>query len=140
MLPKKIPEEIMRRNRIRAFTLIELMITVAILGVVAAIAYPSYTQYVVKSNRAAAQAHLMEIADKQAQYLIDNRAYASSVSDLGLTTPAKVAGLYNIVITVPAGNPPGFTAAANAKAGTAQSGDGNLTIRHNGEKTPAEKW
>lgn len=130
----------MHLRRIQAFTLIELMIAVAILGIISAIAYPSYTSYVVKSNRAAAQAHLVEIADKQAQYLLDNRAYATTVAALGLQTPAKVAELYTIQITAPSGNPPTFTAAANVIAGKAQAGDGNLTLNQAGEKTPSSKW
>lgn len=130
----------MQRNRTRAFTLIELMIAVAILGIVAAVAYPSYASYVVKSNRAAAQAHLMEIADKQSQYLLDNRAYANSVAALGLTTPSKVASLYTIAISAPGGNPPTFTATATRRGGTAQASDVDLSITETGAKTPADKW
>lgn len=140
MAKKQIPEGTMHPNRMRAFTLVELMVTVAILGILAAIAYPSYTQYVVKSNRAAAQAHLMEIADKQAQYLLDNRAYATSVAALGLTTPAKVQGLYTIAITTDPALPPNFTVTAQAIAGKAQAGQPNLTINHAGAKTPADQW
>lgn len=124
----------------RAFTLIELMITVAIVGILAAIAYPSYVQYVVRANRAAAQSHLMDIAQRQQQYLLDNRAYAADVATLNMTTPVKVSSLYSIAVTPVAGPPPTFTATATPIAGTAQAGDGALGITSGGVKTPSGKW
>jgi type IV pilus assembly protein PilE len=116
------------------------MIAVAIVGILAAIAYPAYTSHTTKSNRAAAQAHLMEIAQKQVEYLVDNRAYASDLSTLGLTTPAKVASLYTITISATSGPPPTFTATATPISGTAQAGDDTLTINSAGVKTPSDKW
>jgi type IV pilus assembly protein PilE len=122
------------------FTLVELMVTVAIVGILASVAYPSYVQYVVKSNRAAVQSHLMDIAQQQPQYLIDNRAYAGSVSDLHLTTPDKVSSVYTITITPSAGPPPSYTVTASPIAGGAQADDEDLTITSSGAKTPAAKW
>jgi type IV pilus assembly protein PilE len=122
------------------FTLVELMVTVAIVGILASVAYPSYVKYIVKSNRAAAQSHLMDIAQQQPQYLIDNRAYAGSVSDLHLTTPDKVSSVYTITITPSAGPPPSYTVTASPIAGGAQADDEDLTITSSGAKTPAAKW
>ncbi|HEY0845912.1 MAG TPA: type IV pilin protein [Noviherbaspirillum sp.] len=123
------------------FSLIELMIAVAIVGIIAAVAYPSYTQYVLRSNRAAAQAHLSDIAQAEQQYLVDNRAYTATLSDLnGMTTPAAVSKYYTVTITVDAGPPPTFTATATPKAGTAQASDVTLTINQAGTKTPSDKW
>ena len=51
----------------QGFTLIELMIVVAIVAILAAVAIPSYQQYVVKSNRSAAQSHLLSVDNKQEQ-------------------------------------------------------------------------
>jgi type IV pilus assembly protein PilE len=122
------------------FTLVELMVTVAIVGILASVAYPSYVQYIVKSNRSAVQSHLMDIAQQQPQYLIDNRAYAGSVSDLHLTTPDKVSSVYTITITPSAGPPPSYIATATPIVGGAQANDEALTISSSGAKTPAAKW
>lgn len=69
----------------KGFTLIEMMITVAIVGILAAIAYPSYTAQVQKSRRADAQVTLMEITQRQESYFLRNRSYTSDLTDLGYT-------------------------------------------------------
>lgn len=127
-------------SRRRGFTLIELLVVLAILGILGAIAYPSYTSYIKKGNRAAAQAVLMEISQKQTQYLLDNRAYASAITDLQVSVPDKVTSLYDLSITVGSGSPPTFTATATPKSGTQQAGDDTLSITNTGQKTPADKW
>lgn len=119
------------------FTLVELMIAVAIIGILASIAIPSYVEYVKKGRRASAQSHLMEIAQREQQYLLDARTYASSLTTLGVTTPADVANYYTIQVDV-ADTPPSFTITATAQ-GT-QTSDGNLTLDSTGLKTPASKW
>lgn len=130
----------MRLRRNIGFTLVDLMVALAIVGVLAGIAYPSYVKQIVKSNRAAAQAVLMEIAQKQSEYLLDNRAYASDVDTLHVSVPSKVSGLYTITITASASSPPSFTAKATPIAGGKQESDGELTINSAGAKTPADVW
>lgn len=125
-------------NRVRGFTLIELLVVVAIIGMLSAIAYPAYGRYLVKGNRGAAQSYMLELAQAQAQYLADNRAYADSVGDL-VEPPAAVSSKYDIEIDASEG-PPGFTITATPKAGTNQEGDDTLSINQSGTKLPADKW
>lgn len=122
-----------RTRRNRGFTLIELMITVAIVAILAAIAYPSYQEHVRKGYRAQAQSFLMDVAFRQQQYFIDNRSYAADTGTLGLTAPAEVASRYNIVIAPNAGPPPTYAITATAQG--PQAADVALRLDSAGVKT-----
>ena len=90
----------------QGFTLIELMIVVAIVAILAAIALPSYSQYVTKSNRADAKVALMKYAQMQESYFVQNMSYAKSLKSetggLGLGPVQFVSseeGLYTIFLS-----------------------------------------
>ena len=121
----------------KGFTLIELMIAVAIVGILAVIAYPSYMQYVTKSNRSAAESFILTVSNKQEQYMLDARQYATALSTLNLTTPAEVSNNYTIsVVANNAGTPPSYTITATP-TGVQQTRDtqcANLTIDQTGAK------
>ena len=130
-----------RRSVRRAgFTLIELMIAVAIVAIVAMIAIPSYKAQLVKGRRSSAEAALLDIAQREQQYLLDVRGYAANVATLNTTISVGVSNYYTIAIAAAAGPPPTFTASATPIAGTAQAGDVVLTIDNTGAKTPANTW
>jgi len=123
----------------RGFTLIELMITVAIVAILAAIAYPSYTQYVIRGHRAAAQAEMMDIANRQQQFFLANRSYAGDLAALSYGLPKEVGDRYGAAIAANnAATPPTFTITFTPKG--AQDSDPTLTLDSTGAKTPAEKW
>ena len=114
------------QKRQQGFTLVEVLIVVAIVGILASIAIPSYREYLIRSNRTDAQAYLMELAQRQQQYLMDARAYAGDAETLGASQPDSVGDNYDVVIET-GSNPPTFTVTASPSS-SIQSGDGDLSI------------
>lgn len=127
-------------KKAQGFNLIELMIVVAIIGIVAAIAIPQYSDYVIRGNRSAAQAVMMDLANREKQYLLDARSYTDSLSTLGMATlPTEVSRHYTITINVPVSTYPTFTITAFPYS-TKQAADGDLTLTDTGIKSPPAKW
>lgn len=130
------------------FTLMELMIAVVIVGVLAAIALPSYFAYVQRGNRAQAKQFMGDLANREEQYLLDQRSYTATVGAGGLatTSPSETAGYYTFGIAVSPNNdclgaalpPLGYTITATAIG--SQGSDGNLCLDSLNQKTPADKW
>jgi type IV pilus assembly protein PilE len=77
-------------RRTAGFTLIELMITVSIVAILAAIAIPSYNAYIRKSRRTDAKSALLDMASLEERYFSSNNAYSSSPSDLGYATALPI--------------------------------------------------
>lgn len=69
--------------RQQGFTLIELMIVVVVVAILAALAFPQYRDYVIRSNRAVAKSVLTQIADRQEQFYVANKSYAATLTGLG---------------------------------------------------------
>jgi type IV pilus assembly protein PilE len=126
--------------RPHGFTLVELLIGVAVVGILGAIAYPAYTQHVIKGNRAAAQAYLLNLSQAQTEYFLDARSYATTTAALHMDPPANVASKYTIRIDVTAGPPATYLLTATPISGTVQGSDPALTIDNAGAKTPSDKW
>lgn len=126
----------------RGFSLIEVMVAVAIIAILGAVAYPSYLDYLKKGRRGAAQTFMMEVANRQTQYLLDTRGYAINISDLSasnalnIVTPSDVSPFYTVKVDPTAATtPPTFTIVATPIAGSVQASDGVLTLDHTGAKT-----
>jgi type IV pilus assembly protein PilE len=137
----------------KGFTLMELMIVVAIVGVLAAIAYPSYQDSVRKSNRTDAKSALMGLKLAQERLRANCPTYAGNIDSTDDCAGSKVKGsatssegMYTLSVSGAAGT--GYTLTATAKAGTIQTGDTGctamtLTISNahpDGLKGPSDCW
>ena len=127
--------------RASGFTMIDILIAIAIVGILASIAWPAYTSAVRKGNRSAAEAHLSDIAQREQQYLLDQRSFAPDLATLGVVTPDTVVPHYTISIVVSGGPPPSFTATATPVGSQAADLSGQaLTITNTGAKGPSGAW
>lgn len=137
----------------RGFTLIELMITVAIVVILAGIAWPSYQNYILRANRSAAEQLMLRIQSLQEQYFLDARSYATNIAtgagSLNITAHETFTcaaatctnARYNVTLALVAGPPPGYIVRATPVAGTIQVADGTLFLHANaaGVYTPGAK-
>jgi type IV pilus assembly protein PilE len=122
------------------FTLIELVIALAMVAILAAIALPSYASYMRKSARADAQAFVADAANRQQQYLADRRAYASSMAALNVAAPASLTGKYSFSVVATDGPPPTFTITGTATGEQTQDKCPVIRIDSAGNRTPASCW
>lgn len=86
-------------KRQTGFNLIELMVTIAIIGIIVGIAYPSYTEYILKSRRTAAQADLTELSQWLERQFTTNMSYLNNgaAPTLPFTqSPREGAAHYNL--------------------------------------------
>jgi type IV pilus assembly protein PilE len=130
-------------NARRGFTLVELLIVIAILGILAAIAIPSYTRYAMRGKRSAAETLTMEIASKEQQYILDARAYTNVIGATGLNIASRddwtcatncTNSYYTVAVAIDnAATPPSFAITATAQG--SQVPDGNLTYTSTGAKS-----
>ncbi len=117
------------RNAERGFTLIELMITVAVVGILAAIAYPSYQEYILRSRRVEAQSLLGEAAARQERWRAQNGSYTTTVSNLKLPYANQSEhGYYTLSISQVAGDGGYTLKATRAASQTADTRCGDFTL------------
>lgn len=120
----------MRQGNAKGFTLIEILVVVAVLGLLAAIALPAYSNYTMRSNRAEARATLVEAAQIAERFFVRNNTYVGAGADLPASSPH---GLYTIAFNAPAATQFTITATA-ARSQVRDTGCAVLTINHLGAR------
>ncbi len=114
------------------------MITVAIIGILSAIAYPSYVKYIARANRTAVQSFMFTLSNKQEQYMLDARSYATSLAALNVTFPSDLNGKYTVTVTSDmTTTPPSYliTATPQGVQANYDAACGTLTLNQLGTKT-----
>ena len=131
------------------FTLIELMIVVVIVAILGGIALPNYRNYVMRSNRTAAQSFMLNVASRQEQVLLDTRNYAAAANNAAFgaagnplpSVPGEITALYTFsVVPNMLAVPPGFTITAVPGGSQIKDPAGTLTLNQAGTRTPANYW
>ena len=138
----------MYARRVRSangFTLIELMIVVAVITILGAIAYPSYTAYTKRAKRSDAQQLMQEISLKEGQYILDARTYTTALNSTGLNINRQGWSCsavnctnpnYTITVTVDmTATPPAYTVTGTPVSGSVVENDGTLSLTHTGSRT-----
>jgi len=122
----------MKRSRERGVTLLELLTVVVVMGILAAIAIPSYRSYLIRAQRSDATAALLRIAAAQEKFYLQNNRYATSdeiakgpPAGLGITGTEH--GYYDLALDDAVDNTLGFSATATPKGGGAQATDHDCT-------------
>lgn len=131
----------MNIRRKRGFTLIELMIVVAIIAILAAIAVPWWGRYTYRARRTDGQKILLHVAQAEERYYTDYNNYPLTASSLGYSgTITSESGYYTVSLAAAAAASAGqgYVATATPVAGSPQANDvcGPLSIDNTGVKKP----
>lgn len=125
------------------FTLIELMVALAVVAILAAIVTPSYMNSIKKSRRTDAKTALLDLASREERFFSTNNAYvtsAASAASLGypslpLGVPSATQTNYTINVAAPAGGGVGYTATAAPSGGQVGDACGTYAIDDKGNQT-----
>ncbi len=125
------------RKYMQGVTLMELMIVVVILGILTAVAYPSYRQYAAKAKRNEAKACLLQVATMEERFYLQNNTYTADMTALGFPVGANFvtdSNSYNCTVT--AAGPAAFSATATYLKADAEAGKcASFTMDGRGLKT-----
>jgi type IV pilus assembly protein PilE len=131
----------------KGVTLLELMIVVVIIAIITAFAYPSYTQFILRAKRTAGTSMLLQIADRQQQFFMDNKQFAANLTRLGypantvmideegaVVADASIDRIYNINVSASTATTYTLTAAPQLVQASKDTKCGSLTLSNAGAK------
>jgi len=131
-------------ERQAGFSLVELVVTMAIAAILAGLAIPAYRQYTMRANRVDAKSALLRLASNQERFYLQNNTYATDAQrplapPNGLGVNGTENGYYALAVQPPAGGPftQGFTATATVIGGGRQRDDTQcwqFTVNEQGQK------
>jgi prepilin-type N-terminal cleavage/methylation domain len=131
----------MQHRRYHGFTLLELMITVAVVAILASVAYPSYIAHIQSARREEAKKALLEAAQKMESYYAMNLKYTGATDAQGnstiFPTQAPATGTANYYIKITAASTTSYTLTAQRNTSGSQAKDpcGNMVLNRDGTKS-----
>ncbi len=100
------------RKHMHGMTLMELMIVVVIIGIITAIAFPNYREFVARAKRSEAKAALLQIATNQERFYLQNSTFTTDMTMLGFQTSPYITDSDSYSISVTAADQSDYTAVA----------------------------
>jgi len=118
----------------RGFTLVEMMVTIAVISILAAIAYPAYTHFTYKARRTEATGSLLDFATRMERYYTENNSYAGATVDNIMGGADTEHGYYTLSVTLSNGNQ-SYTLSASRAGAQASDTCGTFTLNSLGAKS-----
>ena len=125
-------------NLMKGLTMVELLIVVIIVGIMAGIAFPTYTAYAIRSNRSDGYVLVNEVLQAQERFFANQLSYSADLTDIGYITAGNVdteAGHYKVSAAACAGGTIAECVVVTGVPQNNQVSDGNLSINSRGTKT-----